>query len=274
VLQIRARGENDVRLAVAGQVGRGRLLAVADSSVVINQMLRYPGNRELAIGIARYLVDDDTWGSRGGKVYVVANEVREQGAFGNRSSFAKSLGAAVRDASTLISTVHQQGLPTSLLLALGGLAALVTLSWVASTAARAYRRQPPRFARPVPLVSQGGVAGRAAVLAAPTTHRALALLELKSALEEAIAVRFGLDLPLAPAALLEAVDRSSALDDDLAKALRKLVLTMGTVETSVAAGHPIRIRDRDVKAASGLVQRVIEAVDSARAPNNPPTRGS
>ena len=46
VLQIRAAGnDQDVVVAVAGQVEKGRLFAMSDPSAVINLMLRYPGNR-------------------------------------------------------------------------------------------------------------------------------------------------------------------------------------------------------------------------------------
>jgi len=261
VLQIRARGEPDVTIAVAGQVGRGRLLAVSDASIVINQMMRYPGNREFALGLARYLVDDDTWGTRGGKVYLVANEFREDGSYGNQSGFGRAIGSVVRDIASMLTETREHGLPGPLSMVLGAIAALATVGWLGLVAARAYRRLPPRYARPVPLIAQGGVAGRAAVLAAPTTHRALALLELKSALEEAMAARLRLDLPVSASALYEASASIGGLDDSRLKALKKLLLKMSMVETSVTAGRPIKIRERDLKEAADLVHDLIEAVE-------------
>jgi len=263
VLQIRARGQPDVVIAVAGQVGRGRLLAVSDPSIVINQMMRYPGNREFASGLARYLVDDDTWGKRDGRLYVVINDFREDGAFGNQSSIAKSVGATLRDLSTVLSDTRERGLPSPMVIALGALAAMGTVAWLAVVGARAYRRVLPRFARPVPLVAQGGVAGRAAVLAAPTTHRALAVLELKSALEEAMAARLGLEVPVSAGDLYDAAAKAGTLDEGRLKSLKKLLLMMGMVETSVTAGRPIRIRERDVNHAAAMVQALLEAVEGA-----------
>ncbi|HQY64009.1 MAG TPA: DUF4350 domain-containing protein, partial [Polyangiaceae bacterium] len=55
----------DVPVAVAGAVGKGRLLVIADPSIVMNSMLRYAGNKALARGLARYALEDDTWGPRG-----------------------------------------------------------------------------------------------------------------------------------------------------------------------------------------------------------------
>src|SRR5262249_51836678 len=53
VLVVRGESEPDVLFAVAGAVGQGRLLAVGDASVAINGMMRYPGNRALAVALVR-----------------------------------------------------------------------------------------------------------------------------------------------------------------------------------------------------------------------------
>ena len=246
---------------MAGQVGRGRLFVVTDGSIVINQMMRYPGNRAFAQGLGRYLLADDTWGKRQGKIYVLSRNFKESGVFGNQSSIAKSLGAAVRDLRRWLTETREAGLPSKLAMVLGAIACLVTLLWVGNVAARIYRRRPPRFARAVPLVAQGGVAGRAAVLAAPSTHKALALLELKSGLEEAVAARFELDLPVSAPDLLDAVRNSGALGDGDLRRLKKLLFQMGMAETSVAAGRPMRVRERDVKRAAERVDHIIASID-------------
>src|SRR5262249_1344316 len=82
VLRIRAVGEPDVIVAVAGQVGKGRLFAMSDPSAAINQMLRYPGNRAFVAGLMRYLVDDDGAFKRQGRVFIVANRFADEGSFG------------------------------------------------------------------------------------------------------------------------------------------------------------------------------------------------
>lgn len=274
VLRIPARGEPDAIIAVAGKVGLGRLFVVSDPSVIINQMLRYPGNRAFVSGLAQYLVEDDKdVVRRQGRIIVVANQFRETGAFGGQSSFARSLGATFRDIGRQLDDLHRKGVPSQLAIAIGALSALAALLWLALAAARGYRRAPPRFARAVPLVAQGGVAGRAAVLAAPSTHRALALLELKSALEEVTAARLELDLPLSAPTLIEALRRSEALDDSRLQSLKKLLFTMGMVETSVAAGKPIRVRERELKAAAAQVRDVIESIDN-RGGGRPAEQGS
>jgi hypothetical protein len=90
VLKIRSIGEPDSIIAVAGQVGKGRLFAMSDPSATINQMLRYPGNRAFVAGLARYLVDDDGTTHRQGRLFLVVNKFSEEGSFGARLRFEKT----------------------------------------------------------------------------------------------------------------------------------------------------------------------------------------
>ena len=109
VLTIAARGEPDATLAVTGIImNRGRLFAMGDPSAFINLMLRYPGNRKFAEGLLTYLVEPDSWGERGGKLYFVANRFQQKGQFGERSGFFAGLGQVLTDAFT---DVHEHGLP-------------------------------------------------------------------------------------------------------------------------------------------------------------------
>ncbi|HPB97034.1 MAG TPA: DUF4350 domain-containing protein [Polyangiaceae bacterium] len=260
-LRIAAMDEPDGIVAVAGQVGRGRLFVVGDSSVVINQMMRYPGNRAFVQGLGAYLSSDDTWGERKGTIYVVARSFQETGTFENRSSVGKSLGAAGRAFRRWLAETRAAGLPSSVIWALGMIASVISLLWVGKMAARTYPRRSPRFAWPTPLVAQGGVAGRAAVLTAPSTHKALALLEIKSAMEESVAARFDLPLPLSTPDLFETVERSGALELSELKQFKHLLLTLSTVETSVAAGTPLRVRERDVQAAIQKLHHLLARID-------------
>ncbi len=262
VLQIRGRGEPDATIAVAGQVGRGRLLAVSDPSIIINQMLRFPGNRELGLGIVRYLIDDDVWGQRAGRLYIVTNNFGERGAFGRDPTASRTMAAWARSLAGWIKQGHE-GLPRNVAMVVGALAALATLAWLAASAARGYRGSPPRFARPVPLVAQGGWAGRAAVLAAPSTHRALAMLELKSAFEEAMAARFSLDVPVAAEALMEAAQRSGHYNASELQTMKRLLFTLAMIETSVVAGTPSKLRDKDIRHLEASVAQILARIDDA-----------
>ncbi len=210
VLTIAARGEPDATLAVTGIiVNRGRLFAMGDPSAFINLMLRYPGNRKFADGLLGYLVEPDSWGERGGKLYFLTNRFRQKGQYGERDGALAGLGRRLADTMT---DLHQNGLPAPLPLLLAALACLSAMAWAVLYAARPRARNMPRYATPEPLVAQAGLAGRAAVLSAPTTDPALALAELKSAALELFGER--LQLGLAPSAdlVLRELARRELLD--------------------------------------------------------------
>jgi hypothetical protein len=224
VLTIRARGEPDATLAVTGIiVNRGRLFAMGDPSAFINLMLRYPGNRKFAEGLLSYLVEPDSWGERGGKLYFVANRFQQKGQFGDRGSVLSGIGQALADTVT---EVHEHGLPEPLPLALAAVACLSVMAWALLNAARPRPRSTPRYSAPEPLVAQGGPAGRMAVLAAPTTDAALGLSELRAAALDLLGERLGLGRGPSAKAVLGELARRALLSDqalnDLSAALAEL----------------------------------------------------
>jgi len=193
VLTIPAMGEPDAALALTGIIaGRGRLFAMGDPSAVINLMLRYPGNRAFAAGLVDYLVEDDSWGPRGGKLYLLSNRFTQTGRFARAEGVAGQIGEAADSAKESLRAWHDEGLPPGLSLGLAAVAALAALGWAFLHAIRGYRRLDPRYASETPLLMQGGVPGRAAVLGAPTTDRALVVVELDSLLAEELTTRAGM----------------------------------------------------------------------------------
>jgi hypothetical protein len=190
VLTIAARGEPDATLAVTGIiVNRGRLFAMGDPSAFINVMLRYPGNRKFAEGLLSYLVEPDSWGERGGKLYFVSNRFQQKGQFGDRGSVLSGIGQSLTDALT---EVHDHGLPDPLPLVFAAFGCLGILAWALLYAARPRARSTPRYSTAEPLVAQGGVSGRIAVLSAPSTDAALGLSELRAAALDLLGERLSL----------------------------------------------------------------------------------
>jgi hypothetical protein len=155
------------------------------------------------------------------------------------------------------------------------LTGMVAVGWSAISATRPYRRTAPRYAAGQPLVAQGGVAGRAAVLGAPTTHRALALLELKSALEEGLAQRLGLPPNTGIAGLFEEIERQGRLSgSDLPGApgvpalveLKRIFDELNRAESAVASARPLRVSRDGVENMRRRVLAILEQVGTA-----PPT---
>lgn len=270
VLEIPALGEPSATLALTGVIAtRGRLLVMADPSAVINLMLRYPGNREFAGGLVEYLVEDDTWGARGGKLYIAAGSFRQRGSFGGRDSLTEQLREQLAGASELLDNLHDDGLPGTLALLFAVVAAGAGLFWLGQKTLRTYRRLLPRYASALPMVAQGGVAGRAAVLAAPGTHRALPLLELQAALLEGLCHQLGLAQGAPQSEVLAEIDRQDALSRPSSGLLRSLLEEMKRAELAVTASQPLRLSNERLERIRADVVRLLDEVGSSRQGRSP-----
>jgi hypothetical protein len=252
VLVVHGSTGDDVVFALAGTVGKGRLLAVGDGSVVMNAMLRYPGNRAFALGLVRYGVEDERFptGERreGGKLYVVANDFETTGSFGGDSPLWAAASEARRALVDSIETTRRSGMPPVVAYLAAVLVAIGVIVWTGARAGKTHKLAAPRFMRPVPVVAQGGIAGHAAVLGAPGTSRALAVLELKSALEEELATRLGLQRAPPPDQLVARLRAMRLVDEGGARALLRVFAVMTAVEAKVAraaSGGPTSGRVRD-----------------------------
>jgi hypothetical protein len=264
VLKIRAAGdEPDVMVAVAGAVGHGRLLAVGDPSIVMNSMLRYAGNKAFARGLVRYAVDADAWGQRGGRLFIASGSFEQKGSFGGESN---TLSEWLRDFKDLMDQIRREGLPAILAWSAAAALGLALVIWVGSRAGRLHKPVMPRFTRSIPTVAQGGVAGHAAVIAAPQTTRVLAILELKSALEEQLTMLLGLSKVPGHQELLEQVARRGLLDGEGLHTLRRLLLRMSNVETMVvfqrSGGMVQSVRDSEVVSIARMVKQVLDVAEA------------
>jgi hypothetical protein len=263
VLKIRAsEGEQDVVVAVAGAVGQGRLLAVGDPSIVMNSMLRYAGNKSFARGLVRYAVDADAWGKRGGRLFIASGSFEQKGNFGGEQHF---LSEWLRDARDLLDQIRKDGLPASLAWVVAVAIGLALVVWVGSRAGRLHKPIIPRFIRPIPAVAQGGVAGHAAVIGAPQTTRVLAVLELKSALEEQLTTFLGLAKVPGQQELLSLVAEQRLLDAEGVHTLRRLLLRMSNVETMVvfqrSGGMVQSVRDSEVVSIARTVKQLLDTAE-------------
>jgi hypothetical protein len=150
----RVGGDAGPDVALAGQVGEGRLVAVGDPSVFINSMLRFPGNRALARNLVAYLLDGATERRREARLIVVHGRFREKGTMGGgvrgtiRDRFRGLLGA--------VENVRRGGFA-------GGAARVVALGiaiaaaiWVAVRAATRTKIPRPKYAAADPAAAAIG----------------------------------------------------------------------------------------------------------------------
>jgi len=263
VLKIRGQNEPDVVVAVAGAVGKGRLLAVGDPSTVMNTMLRYAGNKNFARGLVRYAVDADTWGKRGGRVFIASGGFEQKNAFGDDD---EGLGDWLRDLRDALDILRHDGVPPALAWALAIALGLALVIWIGARAGKLHKAVIPRFVRGTPKVAQGGVAGHAAVIAAPQTSRVLAVLELKSALEEQLTSMLGLNRVPGHQELLAHVAAQGLLDSEGMHTLRRLLLRMSSAETMIvfqrSGGMVQSIRDNEVVSIARSVKDLLDAAEA------------
>ncbi len=259
VLKIPALGEPDATLAVTGIIAKsGRLFAMGDPSVVINEMLRYPGNRAFASGLLKYLVENDSGVSRGGKLYIVANDFGQKGHFGGSHGPFGELSNVSDTLAEFATDLEKNGLPATLALALAVLACGGALAWAVSFSSRLYRRSVPRYALAPLLVAQGGLTGRAAVLSAPTTDPALVMLELRAALSEALAQRLGLPRLASPSQILAELVKNRLFDAARVREIDALFKDLGEAQRSILSRKRLKLAgDR----FSRLARKVMEILD-------------
>jgi hypothetical protein len=267
VLKIPALGEPDATLAVTGIIAKsGRLFAMGDPSVVINEMLRYPGNRTFAHGLLKYLVENDAGASRGGKLYIVANEFAQHGHFGGTRGVLGELSNVSEALSEFSSDLEKNGLPGTLALALAVLCGAGALAWALSCSSRLYRRSIPRYAVAPHLLAQGGLAGRAAVLSAPTTDPALVLLELRAALSEALCNALGLPRLSAPEQIFAELSRKRLLGAEQVAQTERLFQELGAAQGALLGRRRLNVARARVTALGRKVMEILAEIEQ-RTPN-------
>lgn len=230
ILIVRSGSGTETAVAVAGAIEKGRLLVVSDASVVINTMLRFPGNRQFAQGIVRYLLDDDIWGAREGRLFIVSYDFAEHGTFGD----VNALSEASRTVSDTLRKMHSEGMPPWLLRGLGVALAAGLVLWAVLRAGRTHKPVTPRFVRGVPLLAQGGTAGRVALLAAPSTPRLLVATEVKRAFEDFLIDRMrrlALMEEVSAEGAVKAIRARALVDESTYASLRTLMYDLAKVET-------------------------------------------
>jgi len=258
VLEIPSREGDRHVLGYAGVIGRrGRLFVMGDPSVFINLMLRYPENRVFAERLVSYLVENDTWGPREGQVYLVSN------------SFAQTDSAhgdwipkgSANDFWLRARAIIRGPLPEPLAWVLAIVGALYVGHWAWGRLIRSLRPSMPRFAHRPSLLGKPGEAARAAVLAAETTPRALALLELNSGMHCLLTAELNLDGNIDTRALCEALTKLGSLDEQQQRDFKWYTALVNKVQASIAVGRRTRVADADLRRAHRLIDEVVQRIN-------------
>lgn len=268
LLFVRDESGAKTNVALAGAVEKGHLLVVGDSSIPINGMLRFPGNKTFARNVIHYAyagVGDAPASESRGKLYVATGAIDQSGTFGDSGD--ESFFGKLHLVSDAFRDLKRDGLPPSVAYFLAVLATVALGFWVWTRASRVHRPVTPRYVKEIPLAAQGGIAGHAAVIASKGTTRALAVLEIKSALEEELCAALEVDRAPAPDELVARARDARLITPEIGRSLRALLAYMGQIETLVLSRRAEamrRVRDADVIRCAEQAKKVTDAVRAAR----------
>jgi hypothetical protein len=263
LLVVHGRDEPNVLLAVVGAVGAGHFLAVGDPSIVMNAMLRYPGNRAFALAVVRFAAGDGA--ARRGRVFILANDFTITGRYGENA-----VAGGIRRSFRGIADALRQGVSPLAAYLAALLVGLGVVVWASARAGRTHSPVPPRYVRPTSIAAQGGVAGHAAALAAPGASRTAILAELKSALEEVLATRLGLERLTPRDELLALARGAGVLGPDDARSLGELLAKLGRAEDALARKDRGglerfgRVTEAELEGTAAKVRAILAAVDAGR----------
>lgn len=270
LLVVRGKPE-PVVVAGASVMGSGRIVVVGDSSIAMNTMLRYPGNRALASALLSYCGPAGSPGierARAGKLYVLANDFVIRGHFGRRT-WRTATAAALGRIVTAAKDAFEKGMsPTTTYV--GAIAVGIgVVVWTAMSAGKTYRASTPTFVRPVPLGAQGGVAGHAAALASVGASRETALRELKIALEEQVATSLGLANVVDRDELVARAGAAGLLDDDRARILAAVLERLSRAVARLGRPRLLplpfdRVSDGEMRSIAYAVRALLAAVEARR----------
>jgi hypothetical protein len=185
------REDRDAVVAVAGAVKNGRFFVVSDASVVINEMMQFTGNKTFAKNLIDYAMDDDVWGKRHGRAFVVSGEFEQVGAYGEAPGLRAELQELGRQLSDWSRQIDRAGLPREgLWFGAWALAAMIA-GFAISRGFTRERVHTPRH------LSQNLLAAspQATLLGLPGTPKSLFVLAWRDALAAFAEARLGLEEP-------------------------------------------------------------------------------
>lgn len=201
-------------IVLSGAVDKGRLVAISDSSLLINNMLELPGNRAFARNLVRFLR-----GVEQRRLYIAGSDT--QWLSGIR---ALTTGNPLARVSAALSQLAKPRLPALAVLALSVVLAAVLLAAAATALPRrsAYARRAYLIAPEV----GAGMAGRVNYYASRSRNFLAPLLVLKLEIEHRLVAHLRAQRMLARDEVLRALRESGGLSatrlDDVAEFLRSV----------------------------------------------------
>lgn len=231
---------------LTGAVGAGRLVVLADPSVMINNMLELSDNRRFTLNLLEYLQ-----GEEGGRVFLLTADATLVGSYGSGATSPPI--ARLRE--WLAELAHVDLPPAGLLLLAATLALLLLIFVVASVP----RETPYRADVMLPAAgTPGGLEGRVRFFVERPAHLMLPARVLKMELEAKLRRLLSLD-PQAPRQDIVAAFVASGAPADESAALRALLDELAQLrELDDAPGEAPKIRRTHLRRMVDTGERILD----------------
>ncbi len=112
---------------------------------------------------------------------------------------------------------------------------------------------------------KGGLAGRAAVLSAPTTDPALVLLELRSALTEALTHRLGLSRLASPEQILAELGRKPGFSAERVREISEAFRALSEAQGSILTRKRLKLGGDRLRSLSRKVMEILDEIEERNA---------
>ncbi len=250
VFDFAGRGQG---LLLVGQIRAGKLVVAGDPSVLINTMMRFPGNRQFAHNLLAFLA-----ARPGGRVTMVYGDVRVRGQWQGRTRARTRRREAVNTLNTAFRSLSDALGSTSVL---RPFAALLTLAVTCIVAALAWGRRPSERSGPRgPVGATAGVTERVAIFSARGANLLLPALVARTLLEGALLRAVGLKPPTDMRAVLDRLSTrlGSAQRDDV----RAVLTELDVVARGVEDGERAKVSPKAFVAVWRRVAGVLRGIES------------
>lgn len=226
-------GHTESALVLAGAVGGGRLVAVGDGSLLINQLMILPAHQRFAKNLLGYLKRP------GGRVFLVDAHTHVEGSYGGPSSRGLS------QVDGFLKRFSHPDLPPSMLSLLGlGLCAIAGVIVVGGLP----RRSPYVRSELLPRASvYAGFGARVALRERDAPNLVWTLLDYRRELSAELARRLGLSAPATMAQIVERA-RAASLPEGSVNALSALLSQLDQLASAAETqAKPPRIRANELR---------------------------
>jgi hypothetical protein len=240
-------------IVLSGAVGKGRLVAISDASLLINNMLQFEGNRAFARDLLGYLV-----GAGRGRLVLAGSDT--QWKFGLRRFGAEHPLDSVKAVLTHVAHLR---LPPSAVTALSIVLALLLLISVMSALPRrsVYARRKYLEVPPCP----SGFAGQVDYYKSDSRNLLPPLLSFKFELESRIIADLQLRGQLSLSELMKVL-RARGLGERSLHDTRELLVALDTTQSQTHGATP-QVSTRRFSALVASGQRILAELDAVSGPS-------